>query len=338
MARYVATQRNEFLAAQQWTSPDTSRYEKLGRYAEADSGGVYIDATGQFVPVDPRRHAILFDPERGEVTVYRRSPDTDESRLMSLGRLLGAGLVTGPLGAAGGAALRAGQLGRAGRSDAATTLGSGIGPTERGIAATISGAAKGEAWAVEEAVPGVGANAGLVHKVTKPGKATYPNEGTALFMSHREPVAADVLNTGRPLGLTDDATFAAFKKILREEKAKLPEDTMFAIRGSAVTGNGFDKTAKSHAKEFFDLGRTSDHDVAIVSRTLFEKAREIGVKLQGGNLRTGLLRDEDILDLSLEPLLMQVRALTGRKNTELIIYRSADALNKRGTNIQFDLK
>jgi hypothetical protein len=34
-------------------------------------------------------------------------------------------------------------------------------------------------------------------------------------MSHREPVAADVLKTGRPLGLTDDTAFAGFKKILR---------------------------------------------------------------------------------------------------------------------------
>jgi hypothetical protein len=43
-----------------------------------------------------------------------------------------------------------------------------------------------------------------------------------------------------------------------------------------VTGNGFGKTAKTYTKDFFDMGRTSDHDIAIVSRTLFERC--------GGNI------------------------------------------------------
>jgi hypothetical protein len=129
----------------------------------------------------------------------------------------------------------------------------------------------------------------------------------------------------------------AFKKILREESAKLPPDTRFAIRGSAVTGNGFDKTAQAYTKPYFDVGRTSDHDIAIVSRTLFEKARAGGVALRQGGIRTDVLRPKEVEELGLAPVLARIRELTGRKSTVLMLYRSTDALNKRGANIQFSL-
>lgn len=157
-------------------------------------------------------------------------------------------------------------------------------------------------------------------------------------MTRREPVAADVVKTGRPLGLTDDATFAVFKNILREEKAKLPPDTRFAVRGSAVTGNGFDAKTGTYIKDFFDIGRQSDHDIAIVSRTLFEKAREIGVKLRQSGTRTEALKGDKLADLGQESFLQRIHLLTGCDDTKLMIYRSIDALNKRGANIQFDLK
>lgn len=46
------------------------------------------------------------------------------------------------------------------------------------------------------------------------------------------------------------------------------------------TPNGFDTTAQSYMKVFFDVGRLCDHDIAIVSRTLFEKAQANGVAVQ----------------------------------------------------------
>ncbi len=146
------------------------------------------------------------------------------------------------------------------------------------------------------------------------------------------------MKTGRLLGLTDDATFTEFKNILREEKAKLPPNTGFAIRGSAVTGNGFKDTAHGYAKDFFDAGRTSDHDIAIVSRSLFEKARNLGVELRQGNTRTDELSEKEVRKLDLLALLQNIHDLTGRKRTKLMIYKSVDTLNKRGTNIQFDLR
>jgi hypothetical protein len=212
------------------------------------------------------------------------------------------------------------------------------GTAPRSAAEAITGTAKGEAWAVEKAVRGAGKGAGEVHTVIKPGKAAYPKEETTLYMTRRDPVAADVLKTGRPLGLMDDATFAAFKNILRDEKAKLPPDTRFAIRGSAVTGNGFERPTGTYTKDYFDVGRTSDHDIAIVSRTLFEKAREIGVGLRQDGTRTEALSKSDMDKLGLSSFLNRIHMLTSRDNTGLMIYGSVDVLNKRGANIQFDSK
>ena len=85
------------------------------------------------------------------------------------------------------------------------------------------------------------------------------------------------------------------------------------------------------------MGRTSDHDIAIVSRTLFEKARESGVGLRQGGTRTDVLRKQkNIENLGLSSFLNRIHELTGRERTELMIYKSVDALNKRGANVQFD--
>jgi hypothetical protein len=338
LSRFTATMLNERLAAEQLISPDTGRYEKLGPAIMTDSGNAYFDASGKAVYFDPNQHVLLYDVGRAELSIYRRSPETDENRIVALGRLLSSMIGIDSTGASVGPVARTVQSLAKGERGAATTLGSGVGPVVP-AARTISGATKGEAWAVEEATRGIGEGAGQIHKVVKPGKTTYAAEETALFMSHKEPLAADVLKTGRPLGLADDATFTAFKKILRDEGATLPPDTRFAIRGSAVTGNGFDQTAPAFTKPYFDVGRTSDHDIAIVSRTLFEKAQANGVALRQGGTRTDVLRKKkDITDLGLADLLRRVRELTGRKNTALMIYKSVDALNARGANMQFDLK
>jgi len=203
---------------------------------------------------------------------------------------------------------------------------------------TISGASRNEAWSVEKTTPGIGDGAGDVHRVIKPGKTVYASEETSLFMVPKEPLAAEVLQTGRPLGLTEDKIFADFKSILREEKKKLPADTQFGIRGSAVTGNGFHKDRETYTKDFFDVGRRSDHDVAVISRELLERARRRGIPLRTGKGRTVLLTDKDVRVLGLLPLLKRIHKLTGREDTELMIYGSFEVLDKRGANIKFALK
>ena len=157
-------------------------------------------------------------------------------------------------------------------------------------------------------------------------------------MTHNEPLAAEVLQRGRPLGLTEDKIFADFKTILREERKNLPPGTQFGIRGSAVTGNGFDDTTQQYSKAFFDVGRDSDHDVAIVSRELLERARQNNIPLRTGKGRTVVLTPRNVEDLGLSPLLDRIHKLTGRKKTSLMIYGSVDVLNVRGANIRFALK
>ena len=128
LTSFVASQHNERLAAKQFTSPDTSRYERLGRYEEWAMGPAYRDESGDVVPISPRRHILLIDPESGELTVYRRTEETDESRLLSFSRLLSATLFTNAVTAGA----RAAQIATKGKSGASTALSSGIGPTGSG--------------------------------------------------------------------------------------------------------------------------------------------------------------------------------------------------------------
>jgi hypothetical protein len=233
-------------------------------------------------------------------------------------------------------AIAAGQVvrNRAGLKLSGIPDGKGLRPVTKD--GTISGASRNETWAVERSVGGVGEGAGEVHRVTKPGKTVYASEETTLRITPKEPVAAEVLQTGRPLGLADDKMFQEFKSILKDEKANLPKDVTFAIRGSAVTGNKFNRSTGKHDKDFFDVGRKSDHDIAVTSEELLKKAQERGATIRGGGGWTEPLDDDVIEDLGLLSILERIRNLTGRGNTDFIIYRSDESLNKRGTNIKFE--
>ena len=138
LASFVASQRNELLAARQFTSPDTSRYDRLGRYGEWAMGPAYVDQSGEVIPISPRRHAVLIDPESGVLTVYRRTEETDEGRLLSFGRLLSATLFTNPVTAGA----RAAQIANKAKSGVGTTLSSGVGPTGGGRSSRGGGGAR----------------------------------------------------------------------------------------------------------------------------------------------------------------------------------------------------
>jgi hypothetical protein len=71
---------------------------------------------------------------------------------------------------------------------------------------------------------------------------------------------------------------------------------------------------------------------------LLGTAQKSGVKLREGGTRTDLLSDNDMANLGLTPLLERIHKLTDRKKTKLMIYKSVEAFNKRGVNIQFDLE
>ena len=191
-----------------------------------------------------------------------------------------------------------------------------------------------------------------VHSVRGQEELVFAEQGTQFFIgpdrSIRDnagrvidvdtPVAAEVLQSGRPLGMSDPATFAKFKDILSDHRADLPADTRFAIRGSAITGDGFDKSKERYERGYFDSSRESDWDVAIVSPSLFERARRMGIALRQGGTRTATLGKKDLQKLGLTELFEDVRSFPGRGKTRLMIYGSQKALNSRGPNIIFKPK
>lgn len=86
-------------AGMQGTSPilrDASgnlNYRPLGEIVESDTG---LAIKGQGAPdFDPKTMVVLRDPQSGKAMAYARSPQTDESPLAGLGRLLSTGMITG---------------------------------------------------------------------------------------------------------------------------------------------------------------------------------------------------------------------------------------------------
>ena len=110
------------------------------------------------------------------------------------------------------------------------------------------------------------------------GAAEAPGEAASASPAGRPGPAAP----GQvPLGFPDAESFAGFGRRLHAglEAAGYP-DVYAAMRGSAVTGKNF----RTH--EPFDAGRASDLDVALASPSLFQGAKDLGMKLWSGGHRT----------------------------------------------------
>lgn len=101
------------------------------------------------------------------------------------------------------------------------------------------------------------------------------------------------------------------------------KDAIPFIRGSAVTGYSY------RQGEAFDVGRRSDFDLAIVSPKLFQRAREAGIELRGGETRTRELNPMDMKSLGLDEFAAAL-ALKSRRDTTLMIYSSESAIQVRG--------
>lgn len=89
-------------AAMQKTSPIVRQiggqlnYQPLGEAVPADQNDLGKPAYavgGQWQPIDPTQHVVLNDPMTGKPSVFRRSPETDENTALSLGRMLGFGML-----------------------------------------------------------------------------------------------------------------------------------------------------------------------------------------------------------------------------------------------------
>lgn len=87
---------HDIVAGLQGTSPDTSMYKKLGEVAEMDWGQAVKDESGQYVPLDSSKHVVFMDPKTKQPAVFLRNKETEE-RWGAMGRIVGAGAITGPL-------------------------------------------------------------------------------------------------------------------------------------------------------------------------------------------------------------------------------------------------
>ncbi len=95
-ADLLADLNNEFLAAQQGTSPIVRQLDGTLNYRLAPKSEQ--DLFGELNIVrDPSKFVVLRDPETNRLTVFIRSPETDEGGIARAGRLLGLGLASDPI-------------------------------------------------------------------------------------------------------------------------------------------------------------------------------------------------------------------------------------------------
>lgn len=96
----AASMMGEVSAGMQGTSPVTRDISGeptrpiIGEYAPGDGLGYIRTPNGNLVDFSPSKHTALRDDASGKTMVYARTPDTDESRLTSLGRVASLGMMS----------------------------------------------------------------------------------------------------------------------------------------------------------------------------------------------------------------------------------------------------
>ena len=100
------------------------------------------------------------------------------------------------------------------------------------------------------------------------------------------------------------------------------DDATAIFQGSSVTGESF------RTGEAFDVGRTSDFDVALSGSDLLERAEELGIGLRSGGTRTGPLEYEELAELGLDELADSLSEQAGREVNFMIFENATDAINR----------
>ncbi len=144
------------------------------------------------------------------------------------------------------------------------------------------------------------------------------------------PVAMEIINGASPgapplpFGFANAAALQKFESTLANglERAGANDASAY-LTGSAVTGKSYSSGAA------FDAGRVSDFDVAIVSKGLLAKAKELGLSLRGAGTRTGPLTASELKALGLEKTAAELSKQSGRP-VNFMIYGTKEALEKRG--------
>jgi hypothetical protein len=133
-----------------------------------------------------------------------------------------------------------------------------------------------------------------------------------------------------PLGFSDTKHFLSFGDDVAKgvKSATGATDVQIMMRGSAVTGVSYEKAIP------FDVGRVSDWDMSIVSPSLMEKAKELGITTMNNGRRTVVLRAEELSKLGLTDLAAKLSAQEGRP-VSFMLYESVEAVAKRGPCVLF---
>jgi hypothetical protein len=128
------------IAARQSTSQDVRNpggdfaRPVLGKAYQLDDGYVYFDGPdGRPQIADKARHVVLRDPQSDQQFVFERTPETQQNKALSLGRVLAPGMATNPVTGVGRgsgltAATRTGQAANEIEQDAAAFNRLGVRP------------------------------------------------------------------------------------------------------------------------------------------------------------------------------------------------------------------
>jgi len=156
---------------------------------------------------------------------------------------------------------------------------------------------------------------------------------------HRKEIEARQ-KSGMPLGFRDRKQLDTFINDLHGRlEANGIKGSKVAIRGSAVTGRGFNQATGKHDGQPFrtERGNESDLDIAIANPALFEKAKKLGIPIRGEGSRTRVINNDDLKKLGLTNFKDQPFD-TNDHDVSIMIYRSPKIMNRRGSNIRLDRK
>jgi hypothetical protein len=121
-----------------------------------------------------------------------------------------------------------------------------------------------------------------------------------------------------PYGFKDEKGYKAFTSTLKDG---LPEGTTALFQGSSVTGKKYTTGA------VFDVGRTSDFDIALAGDELFTKARQLGYKAKDGT-RIGPLDKDQLKRLGLHELANRLSEQADRPVNFMLFDSTSSAYKK----------
>ena len=197
-----------------------------------------------------------------------------------------------------------------------------------GAAGAMMGGAGAAALGRLNRLPGLEALADAVANA-KPATARLRQTGAVGDLGGAAEIPKPSANiTNRiPLAFSDARDLAQFNTRLQTGLREAGyRDVQPIIQGSSVTGESFRTGAP------FDVMRRSDLDVALASRTLMQRARELGIPLRGRGTRTMPLTNEQMRQIGFyriaENLSRQYRRLVA-----FMIYDSVDVATSRSPSV-----